>query len=188
MTEQTLAAGAPTVADRLPKAVDRTRTTAEQKTEAKKTAAAKGGSKQKKLYIHLLVGFLMILVVITGYVSFGSASQASAAESAANQVVNISNHETAQIITVPPAYDYGQVDDLSALQAEMDAIMRQMETLQAGNNTNGVPYGNSSALNATRVQQMTTQMDNLVGKINSGYTQNGSLSAPAAGLGGGHSH
>ena len=57
MAEQSLASGAPIIAEPQLKAFGEERSAAKPKTEPKKTAAAdpaaKGGNKQKKLHVHL---------------------------------------------------------------------------------------------------------------------------------------
>jgi len=162
------------------------------KTEAKKptagSAAGKGGNKQKKLYVHLWIGFFMTTLVIAGYVFFGPAANVQAAEPVGNHFVNVSSNVPAS----SPAVSNTQVNDPAALKAEMDAIMQRMDSLMADNMSmspttpmggsaiNGSAPGYGSSLSTTSLNQMINRTNSIE------ITQPSGISSSTSG--GGHGH
>ncbi len=162
------------------------------KTQSKKnnegSSAVKCGNKQKKLYVHLWIGFFMTTLVIAGYVFFGPAANVQAAEPVGNHFVNVSSNVPAS----SPAVSNTQVNDPAALKAEMDAIMQRMDSLMADNMSmspttpmggsaiNGSAPGYGSSLSTTSLNQMINRTNSIE------ITQPSGISSSTSG--GGHGH
>lgn len=196
MGEETLVNNTATVIGRDLKDHSGAKTTIGSKTEAKKPAAGsasgKGGNKQKKLYVHLWIGFVMSMLVIAGYAFFGPDANVQAAEPIGNHFVNVSSNVPSSSSAVQPVVSNTQVYDPAALQAEMDAIMRRMDSLMAenmlmrattpmgGSAINGSTPGYSSGLNTTSLNQMINRTNSIE------ITQPGGIYSSTSG--GGHGH
>lgn len=192
MAQEILVNNTATVIGRDSKDHSGAKTTIGSKTEAKKptaeSAAGKGGNKQKKLYVHLWIGFFMTTLVIAGYAFFGPAANVQAAEPVGNHFVNVSSNVPAS----SPAVSNTQVNDPAALQAEMDAIMQRMDSLMADNMSmspttpmggsaiNGSAPGYSSSLSTTSLNQMINRTNSIE------ITQPGGTTSSTSG--GGHGH
>lgn len=190
MAEQTMIPGAPIGANRPSITNDESGTTADRKTETKKLLSAnpnaKNRSKQKKLYAHLWAGLLMIIAVMSGYILLGPASRVNAAETTAIYSVSTMNHENTIEVSDLSTHENGQASDLAAIQADMDAIMSQMDSLQAGNYTSSNTYQNNTAINADQINQMSARMNELIRQMNSTYSNNSRWNSPWPSSGHGH--
>jgi hypothetical protein len=205
MVEETLSSPVPLV-DNQSGLGGKTQTTGERAAVAKKSASvtsdAKVGKKQK-LVSHLLIGFLMTVITLAGYAFLGPHAHASTADPAGNHFVDQESSLPPQTVSAPAIDNHSQISDLAALQAEMDAINRQMNALKAGNISND-PVGMSSntAGNTTdnnttryspdpvsaRLDQMTAMLNVMMSMMNSmntqtGGTQTGGMSTPMSGSG-----
>lgn len=105
---------------------------------------AKPVDRQQKLKVHLLIGFVMAGMAVLGYTFLGSGASVSAAGAANHQFTNISPHggisvQQAAPMQMPAMSGSATASDMAALHAEMDAITRQMNALNAGYITVDLP-------------------------------------------------
>jgi hypothetical protein len=107
-------------------------------------AAAKPVDRQQKLKVHLLIGFVMAGMAVLGYTFLGSGANVNAAGAANHQLINVSPNGGIPVqpvapMQVPAMSGSAMASDMAALHAEMEAITRQMNALNAGNTTIDLP-------------------------------------------------
>lgn len=170
----------------------------------KKTASSNSvgqtAERHKRLVSHLLVGFMMTVVAIAGYIFLGPHIDANAAEQAGSHFVNVATDVPLQPST--GSYDSNYTGDLTAIQAEMNAITNEMNMLKNGslpanttatignNPVTSMSYNNMSGSELDQalstLEQMMLTMHGMIDKVNGLSNQQGGMNTPADTSGHGH--
>ncbi|MCQ3972092.1 MAG: hypothetical protein DPW09_01455 [Anaerolineae bacterium] len=168
-------------------------------------SSGSSGGRQQRLIVHLLVAFFMVGIAIGGYAFFRPGASA-AADKASNHLVHVPTDIPAAVpdsgttnvwpVPSPLRSDIAQntsMNELAALQAEMDEITRKLNALKAENgpltetrDTQGSPFYYDSTSEAdmaevlSKLDQMMGLLQEMAAKGDSGGSQTGGM--------GGHGH
>ena len=93
----------------------------------------RSAGRHERLISHLLIGFMMMVIAAAGYTFLGPHTHVNAAEPAGNNIINVTTDVPIQTPQMSTVDSTGQMNDLAILQAEMDAITQQMNTLKQVN-------------------------------------------------------
>ena len=171
---------------------------AEKRATVKKSAginpAERTEGRQQRLVVHLLIGFLMAIIAIAGYLFLGPHTHTKAADNAGNYIVNVATNIPPQTADGSAIDDQNQINDMAVMQAEMAEITRQMSALKAqslpSNVTGSTIYNSNSGYSqdqvSTRLDLMMSLMNNILIQRNGLNTQTSGMSAPVNGTGPGH--
>jgi hypothetical protein len=175
---------------------------AQKSTVNSKPAAGRSTGRNERLITHLLIGFMMTVIAVAGYTFLGPHTDVNAAEQLGSQIVNIAADSPAHNGQSSIIDSASQMNDLAAMQAEMDAIMYQMNALKHGNLqpapsmsaspsiVSNVPYNNGNGSNldqaSSTLNQMMLMTHEMITQMNSLSYQPGGASAPGSGAGHGH--
>ena len=130
-------------------------------------AASLPVGRQQRLKINLMIGFLMAVMVVTGYTLLGPGDTASAAGMANHQLVNVSPNGG---LPDQQNSDMIMTSDMIALHAEMDEITQKMNALKGVDVPANMSYrtGNNQSV-PTQVIYETTSNQN--GMVSTNYDQ-----------------
>ena len=170
------------------------------KKSASSTSVGQTAERHKRLVTHLLIGFMMTVVAIAGYTFLGPYIDANAAEQAGSHFVNVATDVPLHTSAGP--YDSSHPGDLTAIQAEMNAITNEMNMLMDGSlpvnttaTTGNSPVTTMSYSNASgndldqalsTLDQMMLTMHGMIDKVNGLSNQQGGMNTPADTSGHGH--
>lgn len=197
MVAETLSSPTPQI-DNIPVPGVQAWPSAEKRTTVKKSTgidpAGRPGGRQQRLIVHLLIGFLMAIIAIAGYLFLGPYAHTSAADNAGNYIVNVATNLPPQTSDVSAISDQNQINDWAVMQAEMAEITRQLNALKSqglpSNLTGSTIYNSKSGYSqdqvSTRLDQMMSMMNSIVIQMNGMNTQTSGMSTPVNGSGHGH--
>lgn len=172
-----------------------------QSTTSASNTLGRSKGKNERLIFHVLIGSAMTILAVAGYIFLGPHTDVNAAEPAGNQIVNVATDVPVHTTDMSNMDGANHMQNLVVMQAEMDAIIQQMNTLQHGSMTLNTassnttsPVANSPLISgsgsgldqaASTLDQMMLITHNMVTKINSLNQQSGAA-APVNGSGHGH--